>query len=103
MSIDKHTANASARKWAEKVIEQSDRADRAEALVASTQAEILRLKAALADAYEQCAVIAETDMRSPMAISTGHKPEWYKHGLSIAKRIRNAAARSLSQNGEEGA
>lgn len=40
---------------------------------------------------EACAQIAETDQRSPMAKKTGHKPEWHKHGLSIAKRIRNLA------------
>lgn len=49
----------------------------------------------LEEAYEECARIAEIDMRSPTAKSTGHKPEWYKHGLSIAKRIRNAATRAL--------
>src|SRR5690348_1673523 len=38
-------------------------------------AELERVKKALKAAFEQCAVIAETDMRSPMAISTGHKPE----------------------------
>ncbi|RWP10467.1 hypothetical protein [Mesorhizobium sp.] len=97
MSIDKRAANATARKWAEKVIEQSDRADKAEARLASTEADILRLKAAL-EPFGRWSAMLEGEFADYSDDTIVARIS----GTMVTFGDFRRAARSLSQDGEEG-